>query len=334
MAAYGLAGQDPDGYELDHLISLELGGAPADPANLWPEPYLGERTAKQKDRLESELHRRVCAGTLPLADAQHRSRPTGSGPTAATSTGGARVADQIFDPQDDPNDPLRRRSVADPIAGAYGLGAPPISSQLEDIDPQEEIRAAQEDPFGPQPTRHAAYLKWQQMDPAKREATFQASIDQALTKEGITDPVSRERWKQAMLMVAKGDDRTHGENPDLNPYAQAYDLPDRPAQGVNPRLQGTPKGNATASSARGYFQFLSKGSEQAPAVWDLVRLPSRPGEEELPAESIFDPVANARGFIRAVNRASNYQHDPMNVYREKQQKQVWNPLLQKPMGTP
>lgn len=242
------------------------------------------------------------------------------------------MPDYLVDPQDDPNDPLRRQTVADPIAATYGLGAPPVSAQLDDRD--EELRAASEDPFGDQPTRSAAYLRWQQMDPAKREAAFQISIDQALTSEGITDPASRERWKQAMLLVARGDQQTPGENPDLNPYAQAYDLPDRPSRGVNPRLEGTPQGDATASSARGYFQFLSKGSGSTPSTWDLVRLPSRAGEEELPREAIFDPVANARGFIRAVNRASNYQHDPMNVYREKQQHQVWNPLLPKPMGMP
>lgn len=39
MVAYHLgAGQPKAGYELDHLIPLELGGAPSDPANLWPEP--------------------------------------------------------------------------------------------------------------------------------------------------------------------------------------------------------------------------------------------------------------------------------------------------------
>src|SRR6058998_3049874 len=29
----------PGGYEEDHLISLQLGGHPTDPKNLWPEPY-------------------------------------------------------------------------------------------------------------------------------------------------------------------------------------------------------------------------------------------------------------------------------------------------------
>jgi hypothetical protein len=34
MAAYGLQGQRLGDYELDHLILLELGGAPEDVANL------------------------------------------------------------------------------------------------------------------------------------------------------------------------------------------------------------------------------------------------------------------------------------------------------------
>ena len=34
MVAYGYGGQPVLDFELDHLISLELGGAPRDPANL------------------------------------------------------------------------------------------------------------------------------------------------------------------------------------------------------------------------------------------------------------------------------------------------------------
>lgn len=199
----------------------------------------------------------------------------------------------------------------------------------EDLARQEAQLAAREDPFGAQPIRQAAYLHWQQMDPQQRQATFLDAADQALTAEGITDPAQREHWKQAMLAVAKGDDQTPGENPDLNPYAQAYDLGDQPAQGVNPRLVGTPQGDATASSARGYFQFLTKPNGTTPSTWDLVRAPLHDGEDELPADAVFDPVANARGYIRAVNRASNYQ-DPMDPFREKQRKKVWNPLLPLP----
>jgi hypothetical protein len=72
-----LPGQVGD-YELDHLISLELGGNPERPANLWMEPYerKGSRLAplglgaESKDVVENRLHREVCAGTISLAAAQ------------------------------------------------------------------------------------------------------------------------------------------------------------------------------------------------------------------------------------------------------------------------
>src|SRR5262249_13871372 len=38
MRAYHETGSR-SGYQEDHLISLELGGDPTDPRNLWPEPY-------------------------------------------------------------------------------------------------------------------------------------------------------------------------------------------------------------------------------------------------------------------------------------------------------
>lgn len=56
-------------YEEDHLISLQLGGNPTDPKNLWPEPYAGNN-ARKKDVVESALKRLVCAGTMKLSDAQ------------------------------------------------------------------------------------------------------------------------------------------------------------------------------------------------------------------------------------------------------------------------
>jgi hypothetical protein len=63
-------------YEEDHLISLELGGAPRDPRNLWPEPWtlaMADGTqvgARVKDLLENRLRRAVCAGTMTLAEAR------------------------------------------------------------------------------------------------------------------------------------------------------------------------------------------------------------------------------------------------------------------------
>ncbi len=66
MAAYGDAGS-ARGYEYDHLVSLELGGATNDPRNLWPEPGASPNT---KDSIEDRLHSLVCDGTLTLAGAQ------------------------------------------------------------------------------------------------------------------------------------------------------------------------------------------------------------------------------------------------------------------------
>lgn len=65
---YGVT-QTRDAYELDHLVSLELGGS-NDVANLWPQAYHGRLNAHDKDALENQLHALVCAGRLELAEAQ------------------------------------------------------------------------------------------------------------------------------------------------------------------------------------------------------------------------------------------------------------------------
>jgi hypothetical protein len=76
--------QTPSHYEEDHFISLELGGHPRDPKNLWPEMWGTPATpltsrgpfpshlvgAKSKDAVENALHKEVCAGTLTLDEAQ------------------------------------------------------------------------------------------------------------------------------------------------------------------------------------------------------------------------------------------------------------------------
>jgi hypothetical protein len=56
-----------DDYQEDHLISLELGGHPTDPRNLWPEPY---PRASEVDSIENELNAKVCSGRLSLEQAQ------------------------------------------------------------------------------------------------------------------------------------------------------------------------------------------------------------------------------------------------------------------------
>ena len=66
MRAYREHGP-PSAYQEDHLISLELGGAPADPRNLWPEPY---PRAAEVDQVENDLNAKVCSGRLTLHAAQ------------------------------------------------------------------------------------------------------------------------------------------------------------------------------------------------------------------------------------------------------------------------
>ena len=73
---YGYSDRRLADYEEDHLVPLELGGAPRDPNNLWPEPRviaLEDGTmvgSDAKDGLENYLRRRVCAGSIALANAQ------------------------------------------------------------------------------------------------------------------------------------------------------------------------------------------------------------------------------------------------------------------------
>ena len=71
-AAYGYTGSFSTG-EYDHLVPLELGGDPNDPANLWVEPNdkAGATSVyNTKDTLENRLRVMVCAGQLALATAQ------------------------------------------------------------------------------------------------------------------------------------------------------------------------------------------------------------------------------------------------------------------------
>ena len=68
MRAYGETGP-PSAFQEDHLISLELGGHPTDPRNLWPEPY---PRAAHVDGIENDLNAQVCGGSLTLAQAQVR----------------------------------------------------------------------------------------------------------------------------------------------------------------------------------------------------------------------------------------------------------------------
>jgi hypothetical protein len=65
-AEYGITHRTTGQYEIDHLISLELGGSNAI-SNLWPEPNDHPRGyLNSKDILENRLHALLCAGQVSL----------------------------------------------------------------------------------------------------------------------------------------------------------------------------------------------------------------------------------------------------------------------------
>jgi hypothetical protein len=70
IAQYGYTDRRLSHYEEDHLVSLQLGGHPADLRNLWPEVYTGPCGARRKDVIETKLKRLVCSGKITLVQAQ------------------------------------------------------------------------------------------------------------------------------------------------------------------------------------------------------------------------------------------------------------------------
>lgn len=68
-AAYGITHHTAGQYEVDHLVSLELGGS-NDISNLWPEAASPKPGFHEKDKVENYLHDQVCAGAISLQQAQ------------------------------------------------------------------------------------------------------------------------------------------------------------------------------------------------------------------------------------------------------------------------
>jgi Putative zinc-finger len=68
---YGMSAARPQYFEVDFLITPELGGS-NDIRNLWPEPYRAPVwNAHVKDQLEDFLREKVCKGEMDLSTAQH-----------------------------------------------------------------------------------------------------------------------------------------------------------------------------------------------------------------------------------------------------------------------
>lgn len=70
FAAYGIKSPQPNQFEVDYLITPDLGGTESI-RNLWPQPYSARWNARVKDQLEQRLHQLVCSRKLDLATAQH-----------------------------------------------------------------------------------------------------------------------------------------------------------------------------------------------------------------------------------------------------------------------
>lgn len=67
MKFYGF-NDSPSNYEFDHLIPLEIGGAPDDMRNLWPQSH---SSSYDKDAFENYLHDQICSGKMDLKTAQN-----------------------------------------------------------------------------------------------------------------------------------------------------------------------------------------------------------------------------------------------------------------------
>ena len=68
-AEYGITSHKAGQYEVDHLVSLELGGS-NDISNLWPELASPKPGFHEKDKVENYLNDQVCSGAITLQQAQ------------------------------------------------------------------------------------------------------------------------------------------------------------------------------------------------------------------------------------------------------------------------
>lgn len=146
-ARYGVA-HVPYAHEVDHLVSLELGGS-NEITNLWPEPYAGRWGARTKDVLENRLHDLVCSGALSLRHAQRIEaanwvaayrRYVGSPPSRAHNPSGHRRT--------------RATAVRPSSGGSCEPGYSPCLPRVADLDcadiPASErpVRVTGSDPYG------------------------------------------------------------------------------------------------------------------------------------------------------------------------------------------
>ena len=68
-ASYGIRSHRAGQYEVDHLVSLQLGGS-NDISNLWPEAASPKPGFHEKDKVENYLHDQMCKGNMTLTQVQ------------------------------------------------------------------------------------------------------------------------------------------------------------------------------------------------------------------------------------------------------------------------
>lgn len=131
---------DTSHYEEDHLISLELGGHPTDPKNLWPEPYNDTLGARIKDRLENTLHDLVCSGAIKLKTAQ-----------TAIATNWEDAYQKYIGPLPVADSPSAAPNVAKPSASASTVaGGGSTNGAKRKLDPRfPTCKAANAKGYGP-----------------------------------------------------------------------------------------------------------------------------------------------------------------------------------------
>jgi hypothetical protein len=67
--SYGIKSRRAGQYEVDHLVSLQLGGS-NDISNLWPEAASPKPGFHEKDKVENYLHDQMCKGNMTLKQVQ------------------------------------------------------------------------------------------------------------------------------------------------------------------------------------------------------------------------------------------------------------------------
>lgn len=195
-----------------------------------------------------------------------------------------------------------------------GYGGSPSATQMTYplADDPRNRAAVSENVWSPrQPARQGLMVDYQQLPYADREVAFDRAMDEGLAAENITGDDAA-RWKRAMYEIATGTGRLKGvpgENPALNPYMIAGES------------DGTPS-TAKVSSATGYFQMIQTNRDGS----DFAFLGYVPKEYN---GDVYNPVAQVRQVIRAINASSNFRGNPDAAVADKQRKGHWDLVVQR-----